>query len=64
MGEQVRCREGESQMFNILAILAAAMAGGQEEKEMETWQRDREWGLNVNVLWYEGKAYALTIRTP
>ena len=29
-------QRGESQMLNILAFLSAAMAGGQEEKEMET----------------------------
>jgi hypothetical protein len=29
-------------MLNILVILSAAVAGGQEEREMETCQRDRE----------------------
>jgi hypothetical protein len=29
-------QRGESQMLNILAILSAAVAGGEEEKEMET----------------------------
>jgi hypothetical protein len=48
----------------LIFVVAATVRQRGKEKDRCVTERERRWGLKVNVLWYKAKAYALKIHTP